>query len=119
MSNGIVVFPIRLSKIIKRFEKNKKLEFICHAADKIYRTKTGSTTHMVRTASTHAELHRLLPEYINAERNGAGVLQEWTTNLPTNLQVLKNRSDRDFRIGFLKFAIEKIGDKKIKFEIFI
>ena len=117
-SNFQVVFPIRMSKLLKAFEKNETLEFICHAAELIYKKKTGSTAKTVKTSTTFTELRRILPEHIMAHRNGTGVLQEWTTNLPTNLQVIKNKnSDRDFRIAFLKFAIEKIGDKKIKFEL--
>ena len=113
---NVTVYPIKISKILKRFKKKRKLEFICHAAEQIFKKKTGHADSLAVAKSTHRELRRLVPNYIRKKPEGVSILTDWTKNLPLNLEHLKHVDDRDFRIEFLKFVLEQVGDKEINFE---
>jgi len=115
----VVVFPIKMSKLLKKFKKKPRLEFLCHAAKKIHKKKTGIENSTVRTSSTFDGLKRIMPDFIADNRNGI-VLQDWVRDLPADLQMLQgNSDDREFRIQFLTWAIEKFGDQEINFEVYI
>lgn len=113
---NVTVYPIKISKLLKRFKKKPELEFICHAAEQIFEKKTGRTHSLAVSKFTHRELHRIVPNYIIENPDGASILTDWTRDLPLNLEHLKDVDDRDFRIEFLKFLLEQVGDTKINFE---
>lgn len=113
---NVTVYPIKISKLLKRFKKKPKLEFICHAAEQIFKKKTGHAHSIAVAYSTHQELRRIVPNYIIKNPDGCSILTDWTRDLPLNLEHLKDVEDRDFRIEFLKFVLEQVGDKKINFE---
>ena len=114
----MIVYPIKLSKILKRFEKKPKMAFICHAAERIYKKKTGIQNPTVKTSSTFEELKRIMPAYITKSQSSS-VLQDWVVDLPDHLDRLKySGDDREFRIEFLHWAINEFGDQEINFEFF-
>lgn len=113
---NVTVYPIKISKLLKRFKKKPELEFICHAAEQIFKKKTGNAHSLAVSMSTHRELHRIVPDYIIENPGRCSILTEWTRDLPLNLAHLKYANDREFRIEFLTFVLEQVGDEKIKFE---
>lgn len=110
---GETAFPIKLSKLLKKMEKKPKLEFICHAAEKIFHKKMQVTGFSAVTSQTFSEFKRLFPQHIKKTQNSCALMY-WTKNLPKHLDpsVL---DDRQFRMEFLKWAIEKYGDQEIIF----
>lgn len=113
---GIIKLPIRLSKLLKRLQKNNNVHYICHAANKIFKKKTGIKSYRALPDQTFVEFKRILPNYIRKRPNSLS-LAHWTKNLPTHLKEQGSLPDdaRQFRIEFLTWVIQKYGDMELMF----
>jgi len=107
-------FPIKMSKLLKKMEKKPHIEFLCHAAEKIFKKKAGVKGYTAVTDQTFSELRRLFPNHIKREQNSSAMCY-WVKNMPAHLKNSGLMDNREFRIEFLKWAIQKYGDQEIVF----
>lgn len=113
--SGVTELPIKMSKLLKKMKKKQDLRFICHTANKIFKKKSGVTGFDAMTNQTFNEFRRLMPNHIKTKLDSVS-LCNWTKNLPNHLKAQYPIPDnRQFRIDFLTWAIEKYGDQEIVF----
>lgn len=107
---------IKLSELLTNITIGHN-DYICHTAEYLAdkQKPNAGKRWWCDEEHTHAEIKRIMPEYIRADTSGT--LENWTRNLPSHLRTSRfNDKTVEFRVKFLKWAIKKFGDQELVFK---